>query len=434
MPFLIAFVVFIAAILTCLITGKSMAFAMVIGYSAFFLAALRRVSARQIFQVSLLGIKDALLVVRILMLIGILTATWRMSGVIAFFVYYGVKAISPPLFLVITFILSSIISYALGTSVGVAGTSGVILMAIAKSGGYNEVMAAGAILSGIFFGDRTSPTASAANVIAYLTHTNLYQNVTRMWKSAALPLLICLIIYGALSFANPLAQLDNEMPVKLQQDFTISWWLLLPFLLMLLLPLLKVNVAYAMTASALTASVLAFTLKGYDVLYILRAWIYGYHPGQAALGNIWDGGGLLSMVNIIIIVAISSTFSGIFRISGVLVELNKWIEASISKLGLSLTLLLTSMLSAGVMVSQVSASIMTHTLFKQPYEKRGIPSSELAHDLSSSIILIADIIPWCLSSAVPVSLLGTTSQAILWSFFIFLLPLLLFVPRILKKQ
>ena len=65
-------------------------------------------------------------------IIGFITAAWRVSGTITIFVYYGMKVITPPLFLMITFLLSCLLSYALGTSFGVAGTVGVIFMALAR--------------------------------------------------------------------------------------------------------------------------------------------------------------------------------------------------------------------------------------------------------------------------------------------------------------
>ena len=80
-----------------------------------------------------------------------------------------------------------LLSYALGTSFGVASTAGVVLMALARSGGVSEAVTAGVILSGIYFGDRGAPTSSCASLVAALTETDLYGNVRRMFQTAALP-------------------------------------------------------------------------------------------------------------------------------------------------------------------------------------------------------------------------------------------------------
>lgn len=205
MYFLLSFLLFVTSIAVCLVYSYQMVYAMILGYVLLAAAAMRRGSRLStVLRASALGVKEALLVIEILLLIGLLTAEWRASGVIAFFVYHGVGLITPKLFILIAFLLTCFISYALGTSIGVAGTAGVILMAIARSGGVNELLAAGAILSGVYFGDRCSPTASSANLIAALTKTDLYGNVSRMFRTALIPTVVCIAAYCFLSFNNPL--------------------------------------------------------------------------------------------------------------------------------------------------------------------------------------------------------------------------------------
>ena len=152
MYFLLSFLLFVTSIAVCLVYSYQMVYAMILGYVLLAAAAMRRGSRLTVLRASALGVKEALLVIEILLLIGLLTAEWRAGGVIAFFVYHGVGLITPKLFILIAFLLTCFISYALGTSIGVAGTAGVILMAIARSGGVNELLAAGAILSGVYFG------------------------------------------------------------------------------------------------------------------------------------------------------------------------------------------------------------------------------------------------------------------------------------------
>ncbi|MBQ3092012.1 MAG: sodium:proton antiporter, partial [Clostridia bacterium] len=188
MDILVALLIFTAAMLGCIITDTTMVAGLFVGYLAFFAVGLhRKVSARSLLDMSRDGIKDVLLVMYIMLTIGVLTATWRMSGTILYFVYYGVKLITPRIFLVAAFLLTCLVSYALGTSFGVSATVGVILMAIARSGGIHPALAAGAIFSGVYFGDRGSPVSSAATVVAALTETDMYGNVKLMHKTAALP-------------------------------------------------------------------------------------------------------------------------------------------------------------------------------------------------------------------------------------------------------
>lgn len=108
----------------------------------------------------------SMIVLRILFFIGLLTGLWRSCGTIAFFIYHGIRVITPSLFILVAFLLTVLLSYALGTSFGVASTAGVVLMALARSGGVSEAVTAGVILSGIYFGDRGAPTSSCASLVA----------------------------------------------------------------------------------------------------------------------------------------------------------------------------------------------------------------------------------------------------------------------------
>ena len=93
------------------------------------------------------GAKTALPVVVVMLCIGCLTALWRASGTIAYCVYYGLELISPRLFLMIAFLLPLVLSFLLGTSFGVCGTAGVVLMVLARGGGVDLLLTETACLS-----------------------------------------------------------------------------------------------------------------------------------------------------------------------------------------------------------------------------------------------------------------------------------------------
>ncbi|MDO4177165.1 MAG: Na+/H+ antiporter NhaC family protein, partial [Bacillota bacterium] len=173
MGLIIAFIIFIGSMITMLITGHSMVWALLVGLLLFTVLGLHKLKKgeeqlgivegiKELASNSWGSIKESLIVIEVMLIIGFITAAWRVSGTITVFVYYGMKVIVPPLFLVITFLLSCLLSYALGTSFGVAGTVGVIFMALARSGAVNPVITAGVIMSGIYFGDRGSPVSSSA--------------------------------------------------------------------------------------------------------------------------------------------------------------------------------------------------------------------------------------------------------------------------------
>ncbi len=158
MDTIVAFAVFLAAILFCLVKGFSLAWALIVAFLAFFCMGLKRgYRVQALWEMAKKNEPKAMIVVRVLCYIGLLTGLWRSSGTISYFIYYGIRIISPTMFILIAFLLSLLLSYAFGTSFGAASTAGVVLMALARAGGVNEAVTAGAIMSGIYFGDRGSP-------------------------------------------------------------------------------------------------------------------------------------------------------------------------------------------------------------------------------------------------------------------------------------
>ena len=262
MDLVFAFIIFIGAMIASVIKGVSMIAALLLGLAAFSMVGIRRgFSPKALTAMGWHGIKESLVVLEVMAVIGLITAIWRISGTITIFVYYGMKLITPSLFLLITFLLSCLLSYALGTSFGVAGTVGVIFMALARSGGVDPMITAGVVMSGIYFGDRGAPASSSANLVAGITNTKLYENVKRMMKTAMLPFLICFLVYSILSVMNPISRVDIQLIESFESAFVLSPLALIPAGFMLILPILKVNVLRSMGISIVSGIFISYMVQ-----------------------------------------------------------------------------------------------------------------------------------------------------------------------------
>lgn len=430
MDFVLAMAAFVGGVLLCLIRDLPMLYGLLLGYTGFLLMGKRRgFTLTQLMRASWEGVKESLIVVRILALIGFLTAAWRMNGTIAYCTYYGASLVPPRLFLLAAFMLTAAISYSIGTSLGVASTVGVIFMGIARSGGVPELLAAGAILSGVYFGDRTSPVSSTANLVSALTGTELYANVKRMLKSSVIPVVICCLVYGVLSWQFPLGKQNSALLQGIALDFTLSPWLLLPVGLMLLLPILKVNVKIAMTVSILMAVIQTFWIQKAPVADSFLALLTGFAPQGMQTGTLFCGGGLSSMLNVMGILMLSGTFSKIFRLTGCLKPVEDWLRKLYGSWGLFPVTALLSLLLAMVFCSQVVATMMLHTLAYEHYAERDAQGEEMALDLSNSVVVMASMVPWSLSVAVPMEVMGVGAGVIPWIIFVYMLPLVYFLMK-----
>lgn len=423
MELLIAFGVFLVAMIAAIIKGFSMVIALVIGLVAFLtVGRIKGFSLKELASMSLGSIKDSVVVIEVMLIIGFITAVWRVSGTITIFVYYGMKVIMPPLFLIITFGLCCLLSYALGTSFGVAGTVGVIFMTLARSGGVDPVITAGVIMSGIYFGDRGSPVSSSANMVAGVTGTKIYDNVKLMMKTALLPLAVSTVIYSVLSVMNPISHVDENLIRQFEDSFDISLWAFLPAVFMLLLPLLKVGIIQAMFASIISGVMVAWLVQGVSLPEVLKICVLGYNAEGDRLAAILNGGGLVSMIEIAVILLISSAYSGIFNGTNMLDSFQNKIGDACGRRGRFPVMIFMSIISAMVFCNQTIATLICSDLMKKPYLDRGGSKEELAMDMENSVILIACMIPWCIGCSVPLSFLGVGYGAVPLAVYMYLVP------------
>ncbi len=408
--------------------------ALIIGYFVFLLIGIRMgYSIPDIFRMSLNGLKTALTLMIILLLIGVLTGSWRSAGSIVTFIYYGIQLIKPRLFLVVTFVLTCLMSYALGTSFGVAGTAGVIFMALARSGGVDPTITAGVILSGIYFGDRTSPASSTAFTVASVTGTDLYTNVHNMLKTGLIPWLICLAVYSFLSIKNPLAAVDHEVMDAFESVFNISAVTLIPAAVILIFPLIHVPILITLGSSIAAAAAVSLTVQKESVASLIHTMILGYHSPVSEISSVIDGGGMISMLGTVVIVALACSYTGIMNGTGMIELIRSRADKLTARIGLFPSMMLISLISSSIFCNQVVAIIMNKELLQKSYETSGKAPEELAIDIENTAITLPSLIPWCILCSVPLAILGVTYAAVPFAIYSYAIPLVNLIGKYIHR-
>ncbi|WP_264175096.1 Na+/H+ antiporter NhaC family protein [Clostridium sp. CS001] len=236
----------------------------------------RGYNIKNILTMSYSGGKKSLMVIKTLLLIGAVTGAWMASGTIPGIVYYCIRLIRPDTFILFIFIICCASSFLLGSSTGTASIVGLPLIIIARSGNVNLNVAAGAIIAGVYFGDRCSPMSSSAVLVSNLTGTNLYTNIKNMFKSSVIPFILSIGFYFKLSKLNPLKVVNINLKNELLSNFNIEYLILIPALLILVLCFFKVKIQYAMLLSMITAAILGVLVQGHPPLQVLNYIIIGF--------------------------------------------------------------------------------------------------------------------------------------------------------------
>ena len=417
---LLCFGLFLCAMVACLITGQSFLWALLLGLALFAVHGHKQGhSLRAMWDMAWSEGRRVLIVLRIFVFIGAITALWRASGTIVFFIYYGVQAISPRLFVLVAFLLTALISYALGTSFGVIGTAGIVLMALARSGGVSEAVTAGAVLSGAYFGDRCSPASSSAALVAAETETKLYDNLRNMFRTGALPVILTIAVYAVLSVRHPITAVDEGLLQALRESAVISLWALLPAVIMLALPLLRVPVLVSIGLSVAAAGALSVFVQGMSLWDMLKTAVLGYYPAAGQLKDILSGGGIVSMISPALLVFTTGLLAGLLDGIGVLKGTTGLVERLAGRYGRFAASAAVSLGAGMIFCNQSVVIVMGNQLLHRSYTDR----NEQAVDMENSGIVLSALIPWNIACSIPLVMMGVNERAVPYAVLLYMIPL-----------
>lgn len=422
---------FITVLMACVVLDISVVYALVVGYFIFFFYGVkRRFGAKHVFMMSVSGVKTVKNLLITFLLIGAVTALWRAAGTIPVIICYASRLIHPSVFVVIAFLLNALISFLTGTAFGTAATMGVICMTMALAMGIEPLYAGGAILSGVFWGDRCSPVSTSALLVSELTKTDLYENIKRMMKTGLIPTILTCLIYLVLGKIAGGSGEIMDMEGLFSKGFVLHWVLVLPAVMILVLAAFRVKVKQTLSVSAVIAAILAIAIQKIEIVDLVRFMLFGYKTEAAELASMMNGGGVSSMVRTAVIVGLSSSFSGIFEGTGLLSSMKQYVAKISEKTTSFGATFLISILTSMVACNQTLAAILSYQLCRdtEPDKK------EMAIALEDTVIVMAPLVPWSIAGAVPLATVGAPMGSIALACYLYILPLWQLMMHVGKKN
>ncbi len=429
---LIILIVFAAALLGCSLLGFSLIPALLAALVVFLVyGKLKKVSFSILFHASFLSVQAASKILVAFVLIGLLTATWRASGTIAFIVDSCVGVFPPVAMLLGAFLLCCFMSFLTGTAFGTASTMGVICAAICIAGNIPLFLVGGAVLSGSYFGDRCSPLSTSALLVGSLTKTKVIDNMLPMVKTSWAAFLITCLLYAGFGLVFGLSAQDESAPGMgdFGSLFVLSAWTIIPAVLALGLSFLRVDIRITLLVSVLSAGVIAMVIQGISLETLAYICIFGFESSASGM-SVFTGGGVVSMLNVIAIVLISSCYAGIFNETGFFDGLKKIIAKIAFRIHSFFGFVVASFITSIVACNQtLSIMLASHICRDLEDDKK-----KSAIFLENSAVLIAPLIPWSIAAAVPLSTIGAPADSVLVAFFLYLVPLWNVIRESVRKR
>ena len=366
------------------------------------------------------AVNQSLEAIIIILCVGCLIGSFEWAGTIPAVVYYGLKLISPGMFLPLACILCAFVGIAIGSAWTVSATLGIAFMAIGTTMGLNPALVAGMILSGACCGDKFSPLSDSTNLAAGSAQTGLFDHVRAMISTTFPSLVIAIIIYAIISLKGS-AEYDPELANGLSQAIInhydyMSPVLLLPLVAIVVVALVKIPALAGVLLASAIGCVFAVIFQGATFSDCITMAHYGY---SAEVDNelcytLLNKGGMDSMLwtNNLVIVAVG--FGGILQTIGAVESLlGGLIKKVRTPFQLIVVTILTSVFCITTMCDQYLGLIIPASMYKDKFDEMGLARNMLSRTLEDGGTLWSPLVPWSSCGAYHSSILGVSTFAYL---------------------
>ena len=382
----------------------------------------------------------------ILLAVGMLSGSWMISGIVPTLIYYGVQLLSPQLFLVCACIICALVSLLSGSSWTTIATIGVALLGISHALGINEAIAAGAIISGAYFGDKMSPLSDTTILASSSAGVDIFEHIQYMMLTTIPAFLLTLVIFGVMGFglASDAAIHVHQYTEGLSATFNISLFTLLVPVLTAVLIVKRVPSLIVLFLSALMAGITAIILQPHilteiagdaslgSVAAITKGLIMTYYgptsidAGSAELNELVSTGGMAGMLNTIWLIVCAMCFGAVMVASGMIESIMRvvisWVR---NRVGLIASTASTGFFLNVATGDQFISIVLSASMFKNVYDKQGYEPRLLSRTCEDSATVTSVLVPWNTCGMTQSTVLGVATLAYLpYCFFNILSPMM----------
>jgi NhaC family Na+:H+ antiporter len=381
------------------------------------------------------GIGTAMGAVLILLSVGGLIGTWLMAGTVPSLIFYGLELLNPQFFYVAACLICAIAALSTGSSWTVAGTLGVALIGVALGLGLSPAVAAGAIISGAYFGDKMSPLSDTTNLAPAVAETDLFTHIKHMAWTTTPSFVIALILFTVIGFgADADASGDSLVVLQttLDEHFNITPLALIPLAVVFFMAFKKVPPLPTILFGALLGGFVAIVLQPDAVLKFANSpdltpamamtkgiWLalangYVSTTGVPEVDDLLSRGGMSSMLVTIWLILTAMAFGAVLEHSGMLMRLiQSSLKAAKSTGSLVMTVVLTCIGINVVAADQYIAIVLPGKMFRAEFQRRNIAPKNLSRVIEDSGTLTSPLVPWNTCGAYMAATLGVATLAYL---------------------
>ncbi|MEE3699819.1 Na+/H+ antiporter NhaC [Mannheimia haemolytica] len=347
------------------------------------------------------GLMSGIGAVYLFFFIGLLVSALMMSGAIPTLMYYGLSVISPELFYISAFALSSVVGIALGSSLTTTATIGVAFIGMASAFGANPAIVAGAVVSGAFFGDKTSPLSDTTTIAASVVGIDMFAHIRNMLYTTIPAWILTALFLWFLTEptdAQNLANIEN-LKTNLQETGLIHGYSLLPFVTLILMAIKRVNSIYIIVTTVTLSLIITYIHSSPTLEQLGNYFFTSYKPAEGVdlgeVASLVSRGGINSMFFTITIVLLALSLGGLLQILGILPALLNGISGFLTSTGRVTLVVASTAVGINVLIGEQYLSLLlSGNTFRSTYERLGLEVKNLSRTIEDAGTVINPLVPW----------------------------------------
>ena len=360
----------------------------------------------------------------ILLLVGALAGSWKVSGIIPAMVYYGLNLVDPAVFLPLTLVVSTLVSLTTGSSYTTSATVGIALVAVGVAFNIPSGMTAGAVISGAYFGDKMSPLSDTTNLAPAMAGTDLYSHIKYMTYTTFPTYFITLVVFIILSFNIEIGSAGEMSDIRslsetILEDFHISPLLFLIPALVIILAFLKVKPVIALSFGILGAIIFSIIFQN-NILdsidpsrstsILLSIFTDTSIPTEnERIIRLYESGGMKGMLWTIYLTISAMIFGGSMDGIGALKKITNYLLNKAESIFGLFASTAASCLGINIVASdQYLAIVIPGKMFKDAYEEKNLSAVNLSRTLEDTGTVTSALIPWNTCGAYHHGVLGVS--------------------------
>ena len=374
------------------------------------------------------GIATSMGAILILLVVGSVIGTWILAGIVPTMIYYGLSLLAPSIFYAAACVICAVVALATGSSWTTVGTVGLALIGTATAYDLHLGLAAGAIISGAYFGDKMSPLSDTTNLAPAVAGSELFTHIRHMVWTTAPSFGLALILFAGVGLATPAPEGSGDLDTvlaALDRSFAIGPHLLLPLVLVLALVVRRMPAFPALLIGALTGGLFAVAFQPDAVLRyvgepelarpvalvkgVWQALHGGYvlESGNPVLDELLSRGGMASMLQTVWLIMTAMMYGAVLEATGILQALARRILYAVRTAGGLIVATLATAFGVNVLASdQYISIVLPGRMFRSEYQRRRLDPKNLSRTLEDSGTITSVLIPWNTCGAFMAQTLG----------------------------